>query len=53
MITEKGADENSLEEVDPLCKYFDGIAGLIAPQTGDAEGEKSGGMCGGAGGGSR
>jgi hypothetical protein len=36
-MTERGADEASLEEVDRLCKYFDGTAGLIAQETGDAD----------------
>lgn len=41
MMTERGADEDSLEEVDRLCKYFDGTAGLIAQGTGDDEGASS------------
>ena len=36
-MTETGADANSLEEVDRLCKYFDGTAGLIAQETGNAD----------------
>jgi hypothetical protein len=37
MMTGRGADADSLEEVDRLCKYFDGTAGLIAQETGDAD----------------
>jgi hypothetical protein len=38
MMTEQDADADSLEEVDQLCKYFDGTADLIAQRIGDDEG---------------
>ena len=37
VMTEQDADAESLEEVDHLCKYFDGTADLIAQRTGDRE----------------
>ena len=37
ILTGRGPDPVALEEVDGLCKYFDGTAGLIAQATGDAE----------------
>jgi hypothetical protein len=37
MMIGSGADADALEEVDRLCKYFDGTAGLIARETGDEE----------------
>jgi hypothetical protein len=49
MMTERGADEDALKEVDRVCKYFDGTAGLIAQETGDAEGVQPGATNGGAG----
>ena len=36
MMIDSGAEADSLEEVDGLCKYFDGTADLIAQETGDA-----------------
>jgi hypothetical protein len=38
-MTEQGADAEALKEVDLLCRYFDTTAGLIAQETGDAEGD--------------
>ncbi len=35
MMIEREADADRLEEVDQLCKYFDGTTGLIAQRTGD------------------
>ena len=37
MMIDRGADADSIEEVDRLCEYFDGTANLIAQETGDAE----------------
>ena len=37
IMTERGADDEALDEVDELCRYFDSTAGLIAQETGDAE----------------
>ena len=37
LMTEQGAATDPLEEVDQLCKYFDGTADLIAQRTGDSE----------------
>ena len=36
MMIGRDAGPDALEEVDRLCKYFDGTAGLIAQETGDA-----------------
>lgn len=36
-MSQQDADADSLEEVDQLCKYFDGTADLIAQRTGDRE----------------
>ena len=35
MLLDLGAEADRLEEVDQLCKYFDGTADLIAQRTGD------------------
>ena len=37
VMTEQDANADLLEEVDLLCKYFDGTADLIAQRTGDRE----------------
>ena len=35
MMVEREADPDLLEEVDQLCRYFDGTADLIAQRTGE------------------
>ena len=41
MMSETSANPDTLEEVDRLCKYFDGTAALIAQETGDGEDDPS------------
>jgi hypothetical protein len=37
MMTDAGAEADTLQEVDQFCQYFDGTADLIAQETGDAD----------------
>ena len=49
MMTEGSTDEAALEEVNRLCAYFDGTAGLISQETGNTDAASTTGVEDGAG----